>query len=207
MLGLDLAYARPVHWPLALCRSRALSLKHTNPPASLPVSLSHRSLPLSLSLFLSLSLSFPLSLSFSLSSAFFPPLSPCVKVPLSCARSLARLTARSYSRFRLRLRSRPCLGSRACFLCACLFSALSLSSLSRMLSLCVSIFSTLFVFSLARAFSLCLVRSLLSFLAVSGPHLFGSVAQTSEMVSVHAHDGRAQEQANSREISSWLSIV
>ena len=58
-----------------------------------------------------------------------------------------------------------------------------------MLSVCVSIFSTLVVSSLVRAFSLFLVRSLLSFLAVSGPHLFGSVARTSEMVSVRVHDG------------------
>jgi len=135
-LGLDLAYARLVHRPLALCHSRTLSLKH-NPPAFLPVSLSHRSLSLFLSLFLSPSFSFPLSPSFSLCFAFFPPLSPCVKVPLSCARSLARLAPRSHSRFRLRLRSRPCFRSRTCLLCVCLFSALSLSSLSRVLSLFV----------------------------------------------------------------------
>ena len=71
---------------------------------------------------------------------------------------------------------------------------------SRVLSLCVSSFCILFVFSFARALSLCLVRSLLSFLAVSRPHMFGSVARTSEMVSVRAHDRRAQQQANRRNI-------
>ena len=128
---------RPVHWPLALCHSRTLSLKHTNPPASLPVSLSHCSLCLCLSLFLSPSLFFPLSLPSSLSFAFFPPLSLCVKVPLACARSLARLAPRSRSRFRWRLRSRQCFRSRAYFLCVCLFSTLSLSPLSRVLFLFV----------------------------------------------------------------------
>jgi len=86
-------------------------------------------------------------------------------------------------------------------------SLLTLLEVSRVLPLCVSSFCTLFVFSLARALSLCLVRSLLPFLAVSRPHVFGSVARTSEMVSVRAHDSQAQVQANRREINLWLSRV
>jgi len=60
---------------------------------------------------------------------------------LALARSLAWLAPHSRSRFRscsrFRLRSRPRFRSCACFLCVCLLSALSLSSLSCVLSLFV----------------------------------------------------------------------
>ena len=92
-IGLDLAHARSVHRRVALCHSRTLSLKDTNPPASLPVSLSHRSLSLSFVLFLSPSLSLCLCLSLCLSLS--PPHSLCLSMCpfLVLARSLGSLLA------------------------------------------------------------------------------------------------------------------
>ena len=73
--------------------------------------------------------------------------------------------------------------------CVCIYFQHSLCLLSRA---CFSSLSCFFPLVLSR----CLWSS-----------LFGSVTRISEMVSVRAHDGRAQEQANRREIDSWLSRV
>jgi len=132
-------WSRSCSRPLGPPAGRSLPLSYTisqryKPPCLSPC-FSVSSFSVSIFRVISVSVPVPLSLSFSLSFAFSPPLSLFVYVPLSCSRSLARLAPRSRSRFRLC--SWPCLRSRACFICVCLVSALSLSSQLHVLSLFV----------------------------------------------------------------------